>query len=77
MNKETLWENIGFIALGLCVFGQVAIGWFFIPAQIAYLIANVINVSRTFILKRPLADKVRDITFVCITIAVLAIKIFA
>lgn len=76
MSKEKTWENIGYINLALCIFGQVAIGWLFIPAQLAYLTGDCIMVVRDFILKRPIADKVRDIAFTVICIGVIVVKIY-
>lgn len=75
-NKEKFWENIQYLNLVLCLFGQVTIGWFFVSAQIAYLIADVIAVIRNFALNRPKADKIRDITFTVIALGIIIIKVY-
>ena len=62
--------------LALCLIGQVTVGYFYLFAQIAYLIANGISVVRSFALKRPSADKVKDIAFFAITLALIIIRIF-
>ena len=74
--RTKFWENIAYIALALCVFGNIAVGWFFLLAQTAYLIANGINVARDFALGRPAADKVRNLTFFAITVGLIIIRVF-
>ena len=75
MKKETVWEIIGYIGLALCVFGQIAIGWVYLVAQCAYLLANISGVVRDFALKLPNANKVKDIVFTAITLALIVIRI--
>lgn len=75
VNKQTIWEIVGYIGLALCVFGQVAIGWFYLLAQFAYLVANVSGVIRDFALDLPPSNKVRDIAFSAITLALILIRI--
>ena len=75
MKKQTSWEIIGYMGLALCIFGQVAIGWFYLLAQFAYLIANVSGVIRDFALDLPPSNKVRDIAFSAITLALILIRI--
>ena len=75
MKKETIWEIVGYIGLALCVFGQIAIGWVYLVAQCAYLLANISGVARDFALKLPNANKVKDIVFTAITLALIVIRI--
>lgn len=74
--KTRIWENMVYISLALCIFGQIAVGWMYLVAQGAYLIANLISVVRSFALGRPTGDKVRDITFFTITVALIAVRLF-
>lgn len=74
--KTVIWEVVGYIGLILCVFGQIAVGYLYITAQIAYLIANLSAVARDFALNLPPANKVRDIVFTGITVALIIIRIF-
>lgn len=74
--KEKFWENIGYFGLGLCLFGNITVGYFYLVAQFVYLLANGINLIRNFALNRPMADKVRDLAFFVITIALIILKIF-
>lgn len=75
--NQNFWEAVGYIGLALCIFGQVAIGWFYITAQFAYLIANISSVVRDYALDLPKANKVKDICFTAITVALIVIRIFA
>lgn len=72
-NSKTLWEGIGYSTLALCVFGQIAVGYWYMIAQGAYLISNIASVVRDFALCLPTANKVRDITFSAITVALIVI----
>lgn len=74
--NQIFWEIVGYIRLALCIFGQVAIGWFYLLAQFAYLIANITSVVRDFALDLPSANKIKDIVFTAITIALIVIRIF-
>ena len=74
--KAFIWEIVGYIGLILCVFGQIAVGYLYITAQIAYLIANLSAVVRDFALDLPPANKVRDIVFTGITVALIIIRVF-
>ena len=75
-NNNTFWEIIGYTTLALCIFGQIAAGYVYLIAQSAYLLANVLGVIRDFALNLPRANKVRDVVFTGITIALIVIKIF-
>lgn len=70
-----IWETVGYIGLALCIFGQIAVGYIYLIAQIAYLIANLLNTIRDFKMELPAANKVRDIFFTAITIALIVIRI--
>lgn len=74
--NNAFWEIIGYLTLALCIFGQIAVGYLYITAQIAYLLANGLGVVRDFALKLPTANKVRDIVFTAITVALIVIKLF-
>lgn len=71
--SNIIWECVGYITLALCVFGQIAVGYWYIIAQCAYLVANLASVVRDFALNLPMANKVRDICFTAITAALLVI----
>lgn len=76
MNNQKVWEWIGYINLALCIVGQITVGKLYLFAQTAYLLANGIGVTRSFMLRRPVSDKVKDIVFFAITAALIILKIF-
>ena len=76
-NNDNFQEAIGYISLGLCIFGQIAVGYAYMIAQGAYLIANTWSTIRAFKLGQPRADKVRNVVFLSITIALILIRIFS
>ena len=75
-NSNLFWEIIGYFTLALCIFGQIAVGYVYLIAQIAFLIANIISVVRDIALKLPQANIVKDICFTAITIALIIIRLF-
>ena len=75
-NNSVFWEVIGYITLALCIFGQIAVGYVYLTAQITFLIANAMSVVRDITLKLPQSNIVKDIAFTAITIALIIIRIF-
>lgn len=71
--NTAVWEIIGYITLALCVVGQIAVGYLYIPAQLAYLAANALSVVRDFALCLPRSNKVKDICFTAITVGLIII----
>ena len=71
--SNKVWEAVGYFTLALCIIGQVTVGYFYMFAQVGYLIANILGVVRDFALNLPRANKVRDITFTAITIGLIVI----
>ena len=70
---NNLWEIIGYVCLALCVVGQITVGYAYLLAQIAYLVANIASVIRDYALNLPRANKVKDICFSGITVALIII----
>lgn len=75
-NSNLFWEIIGYFTLALCIFGQIAVGYVYLIAQIAFLIANIISVVRDIALKLPQANIVKDICFTAITAGLIIIRLF-
>ena len=74
-NSNLFWEIVGYVTLALCIFGQIAVGYIYLVAQFAYLMANIASVVRDFKLDLPNANKVRDVVFSAITVGLIVIKI--
>ena len=76
MNRRTV-ENLQYVTLVLLILGQCTVGSIFYLGQSIYLAANLLSVYRSFLLKRPASDKVKDITCFAITLGLIIIKTFA
>lgn len=74
-NKFDFWELANYICLALCIFGQMAVGYIYMPAQIAYLIANGVAVVRDVKIKLPISNLVKDVCFFAITAGLIVIRI--
>lgn len=74
MNRRAV-ENLQYFVLVLLVLGQCTIGSLFYLGQGIYLTANLVSLFRSFVLNRPMADKVKDTVCLAITIGLIAIKI--
>ena len=71
-----MWENIHYLVLALTIIGQITVGGNFLLGQSLWLVANIITVTRCFVLKRPTADKVKDCTLLAITIGIVTLYLF-
>ena len=75
MTKEKFFENMNYIVLMGLIIGQCVIGKWYLLGQCVYLMCNVISVSRSIILKRPKADKIKDFSCTAITIGLILLKV--
>lgn len=76
MNKiEKFFEVLNYLVLMLLIIGQCTVGIDYLVGQCVYLGANAIAVSRNFVLKRPMADKVKECCCLAITIGLISIKL--
>jgi len=74
---EKIFANeIGYSVMAMLIIGQCTVGEWFFFGQGVYLIANIVNVVRDFILKRPNSDKIRNISFSAITLGLILIRVF-
>ena len=69
--KRNILINLTYVVIIFTIIGQCIVGGSFYLGQFAYLIANCINTVRDFALNRPAADKVKNITFLAITIGII------
>ena len=76
MKCEKLFENLQFLVLVGLIVAQCVIGERYLLGQSIYLGCNAISVVRCFVLKRPIADKVKDFACLGITIGLILIRIF-
>lgn len=75
MNKfDRTIVNLAYVAIALTVVGQCTVGSNFYIGQVAYLVANIVNCSRDIYLRRPRADKIKNFTFLGITIGLIVLQ---
>ena len=68
-------ENIQYPVLVLFVIAQMVIGKWYLVGQGLYLIGNALQIFRSFALSRPLSEKITNITFFSITLALIIIAL--
>lgn len=73
--KEKIFENLGYVGLAGLIIAQCIIGKWYIAGQATYLFCNLIFLSRSFILKRPVADKIKDSSCTAITIGLILLAL--
>lgn len=73
--KNTKWEIFNYVSLTLCLIGQVFVGKWYLIAQSAYLVANMIAVIRDFKIKMPPSNCIRDCIFLFITIVLIISRV--
>lgn len=72
-----VFENgIGYIVLLLLIVAQCVIRVNYLAGQGMYLIANLLSLTRCFVLRRQKADKVKDICCTAITMGLIILFIF-
>lgn len=69
-------ENLQYFILGGLLIAQIVVGKSYVLGQGIYLVCNIIACWRAFTLNRPIADKVKEITFICVTTALLVLNFF-
>ena len=57
---QKVWKELNYLVLILLIAGQCVVKADFLIGQFVYLGANILSFSRCFVLKRPVADKVKD-----------------
>lgn len=72
--KIVVWENLQVAVLGLTIAGQALVGGVYLIAQLIWLVANVVSLSRDFVLGRPMADKIKNGGLCGLTIALIALR---
>ena len=75
MKKSQIFINLAYVAIVLTVVGQVTVGKNFYIGQCAYLVANIVNCTRDLVLHRPIADKIRNFTFLGITAGLIILNL--
>lgn len=69
--RVTVWENLQLLTLAGSIAGQIIVGGSFLIAQIIWLAANILALTRDFVLKRPAADKIKNAALSAITLSLI------
>lgn len=69
--KTKIFENLGYLGLAGLIFAQCIIGKWYLAGQCTYLFCNLIFLSRSIVLKRPTADRVKDSLCTIITVGLI------
>lgn len=67
--------DILYIAMALTIIAQTTVGASFFIGQGLFLVANIIYTCRDFALKRPRADKIKNVSFTAITIGIILARL--
>lgn len=70
-DNKRFWNNLALFALGLTIVGQIVIGKSYLLAETIWLASNVITLTRDFVLKRPIADKIKSAVLTAITVGLI------
>lgn len=73
---QLFWENLQLLVLALTILGQMTVGIWFLVGQGVWLVANLIATTRDFILRRPFADKLKNIVLTTITLSLILLNVF-
>lgn len=74
---KKFFENLQFVVLIGLIVAQCVVGENFYLGQGIYLGCNTISAIRCFVLKRPMADKVKDCACFAITLGLILFNFFA
>ena len=68
---KNIWDFIGYLSLGACLLGQIVVGWGYLLAQFVFLSSNILATVRAFKIDQPAPDKVKNVCFTSVTIALI------
>ena len=71
-----VFVNLQYLTLIGLLVAQSVVGVNFYIGQFVYLTANLIAVTRNFVLRRPIPDKVKDCSCLGVTIGLILFKFF-
>lgn len=69
---QKVWKELNYLVLISLIVAQCVVKADFLIGQFVYLFSNILSFSRCFVLKRPLADKVKDGCMLGITSGLIA-----
>ena len=69
---QMVWKELNYLVLIALITAQCVVKADFLIGQFVYLFANILAFVRCFILRRPVADKVKDGCMLGITVGLVA-----
>lgn len=72
---QKVWKELNYLVLIALIVGQVIVKADFFIGQLVYLGANILSFVRCFVLKRPVADKIKDGCMLGITCGLIGLVI--
>ena len=69
---QMVWKELNYLVLIALITAQCVVKADFLIGQFVYLFANILAFVRCFILRRPIADKVKDGCMLGITVGLVA-----
>lgn len=73
--KIVMWENLQLGVLFGTILGQVLVGAFYFAAQSIWLTCNIIALARDIVLKRPMADKIKNASMAALTLGLIILRV--
>lgn len=66
--SQMVWKELNYLVLITLITAQCVVKADFLIGQFVYLFANILSFVRCFILRRPIADKIKDGCMLGITV---------
>ena len=76
MLNQKIWDYLGYSIIFMIMLGQVVVSIDVLWGNGVYLVCNLVSVVRTFSLKRPACDKVKDVACLALTLGIILLKVF-
>lgn len=70
--SQMIWKELNYLVLIILITAQCVVKADFLIGQFVYLFANILSFVRCFILRRPVADKIKDGCMLGITVGLVA-----
>ena len=73
--SQMVWKELNYLVLITLITAQCVVKADFLIGQFVYLFANILSFVRCFILRRPVADKIKDGCMLGITVGLVVMTI--
>lgn len=73
--SQMVWKELNYLVLITLITAQCVVKADFLIGQFVYLFANILSFVRCFILRRPVADKIKDGCMLGITVGLVVMTV--